>query len=222
MVTTRTLSGLNLILPVLELSKVHYATRRPFRKKFAELREADGSFVERRIKLLHDLLQPVGAHHVTALDHFRDRILGQKPGIAPFAIVQLRRLREAGEAGVGVVLVAVLDEDVGTRFLNPHSDYVLAVFLELQDEARKVRVSCEQDVCADLRTYEYEFERVDRHADIGRVLFVAPVGRSEDQIDRRFGEGHDVLGIATPVGIGALYAHLAFDDVGIEETLQLL
>ena len=131
-------------------------------------------------------------------------------------------LHEAGERVVAVVLVAVLDEQIARRLANADADDVLAVLLELDDEAREVGVAREQNERADLGAREHELERVDREADVGRVLLRRPVGRREDQVDRRFGERHDVLRIAAPIGVGALDRDLALDDLRREEAAQLL
>ena len=131
-------------------------------------------------------------------------------------------LHEAGERVVAVVLVAVLDEQVARRFANADADDVLAVFLELDDEAREVGVAGEEDERADLGAREDELERVDGEADVGRVLLRRAVGRREDQVDRRLGERHDVLRVASPVGVGALDRDLALDDLRREEAAQLL
>jgi len=60
----------------------------------------------------------------------------------------------------------------------------------------------------------------DRQTDVGRVLLVAPCGR-EDEIDRGFGEGDDVLRVAAPVGVGALHGNLPPDHLRLEQALQL-
>src|SRR2546425_11600958 len=48
-----------------------------------------------------------------------------------------RSLGEAGQLAVGVVLVAVLDQQVAGRFADPDADDVLAVLLELQDRSEE-------------------------------------------------------------------------------------
>ena len=218
---TSSLARDDLVLTVFHLLEPDQAPGRRLRQELAELREADRSLVEGGVQLLHDLLEPVRTHHVTPARHLRDGILHELPGITS-GTVEFRGLGEAGQARVRVVLVAILHEDVGARLLNPDADHVLPVLLELQHEARKVGVTRQQDERADFRPDEDEFEAVDRHPDVRRVLLVAPVGGGEDQIDGRFGERHDVLGVPTPVGVGALNADLSLDDVGVEERLELL
>ena len=213
--------GPDLVLAVLQLLQLHEPARRSLRKELAELAEAHAGLVEVRIQLLHDLLQPIRAHDVASRHHFFQRLADKHPGV-PSLLVEFGRLGETGEARVGVILVAVLNEDVRARFLNAHADDVLPVLLELEHQAGKIRIPREQDIRPDLGSNEDELDRVDRHANVGRVLLVAPVRGREDQIDRRLRERHDVLRIATPVGIGSLDADLALDDIGVEKAFEFL
>ena len=186
-----------------------------------ELRHAEILLVERRVDLLHDLLEAVGAHHVAVLLHATDR-LGHELVRIPLAGARLvARLHEAREGVVRVVLVAVLHEQVARRLADADADDVLAVLLELDDEAREVGVAREQDEGADLGTREDELDRIDREADVGRVLLGRAVGRRHDHVDRRLGERHDVLRVATPVGVGALDVDLAGDDRAAEQVAEL-
>jgi hypothetical protein len=126
------------------------------------------------------------------------------------------RLHEAGERVVAVVLVAVHDEQVARRFANADADDVLAVLLQLDDEAREVGVAGEQDERADLGRVN-----TSSSASIARRMSVAfffedrrPARRSDRSTIR---QRHDVLRIASPVGVGALDGDLSLDDLRREE-----
>ena len=129
---------------------------------------------------------------------------------------------QAGEVVVGVVLVAILDQQVAGRLADPDADHVLPVLLQLDDHRREVAVAREQDERADLGAGEHQLDRVNGKPDVRRVLLVGPEGRGEDQVDRRLGEGDDVLGIPSPVGVGPLDGDLAPDDLAPEKGLQFL
>src|SRR5688572_29220644 len=105
-----------------------------------ELRDTEVLLVERIVDLLHDLLQAIGAHHVAVLRHPLDRLAHELPRVVLHDLF-LARLHEPGERVVAVVLIAVHDEQVARRLTNTDADDVLAVLLELRDEAREVRVA---------------------------------------------------------------------------------
>src|SRR2546422_272730 len=144
----------------------------------------------------------------------------QVPGIVPL-VRDVALFREAGQLVVGVVLVAVLDQQVARRLADPHADDVLAVLLELQHEGRKIGIARQQDERADLGPREHELEGVDGETDVRCVLLVRPVRRRPDHVDRGFRERDDVLRVAAPIGVGALYSHLPLDDVRLQQAPQL-
>ena len=191
-----------------------------FLHKTGELRHAEVLLVEGLVDFLHDLLESIGAHNVAVTFHARYGFLHELPRIPARRFV-IARLGQSGEGVVRVILVAVHDEQVARRFTDADTDDVFAVLLELDDHAREIGVAGEQHEGPDLRAREDQLHGVDRETDIRCVLLGRPVGGREDQIDRRFREGHDVLRIATPVGVGATNRDLALDDVRREEVVQL-
>jgi hypothetical protein len=192
----------DLELTILELRRREQTSLRGILHEARELRHAEILLVERAVDILHDLLEAIGAHHVSGALHTVDRLGDQLPRIPLLRrLFLLGVLHEAGERVVAVVLVAVHDEEVARRLANADADDVLAVLLELEHERREVAVARQQDVGADFGTREDELHRVDGEADVGGVLLRRAVRRGEDQIDRRFGERHDVLRVAPPVGV---------------------
>src|SRR4029079_17593667 len=97
---------------------------------------------------------------------------------------------------VAVILVAVLNEQIARRFANTDADDVLAVLFELDDKTREIRITGQQNEGADFRSRKNELEGVDGEANICGVLLRRAVGWGEDQVDRRFRQGHDVLRIS--------------------------
>src|SRR6185312_13912409 len=105
----------------------------------------------------------------------------------------------------------------------------VAFFLEDPYAGAKMRsirseigVARQQDECADLRAREHELQRIDRQPNVGRVLLGGPVRRRENEVDRCFGQRHDVLRIAPPVGVRALHRDFAFDDVRREQITKFV
>ena len=199
----------------------HDSARPRLGQELGELAESEAALIKARVDLDHDLLEAIGTHDVLALAHPRQRLGQQLPRVNGLSD-GVGRLPQSRQAGVRVILVAVLHEDVGTGLFDPDTDDVLPVLLELQDEARKVGVTREQDIGADLGSNKDELHSVDGHPDVGSVFFRAPVGGGEDEIDRGFGKRHDVLRVAAPIGVGPLHGDLAADDIRLEKGLQLL
>ena len=203
-------------LSVLKLGDAHQPLLRRVRYELGELRVAVVLLVEAGVDVLHDLLEPIGAHHVAVLLHPTDGFDDQLPGV-PLLHIFFALLDQAGERIVAVVLIAVHDQQVARRLADADADDVLAVLLELGDHRREVGVAREQDVGANLGSGKDQFDGVDGEADVGGVLLGRPVGGRHDHVDRRLGQWHDVLRVAAPVGVGALDGDLSFDDVGAEE-----
>ncbi len=131
-------------------------------------------------------------------------------------------LAQPRERRVAVILIAVLNQQVGARLLDPHADDVLAVLLQLEHQAGEVAVTRHQDEGADLRPDEHQLQRVDGQTDVRGVLLRRPVSRREDQIDRCFRERDDVLRIAPPIGIGALHGDLASNHIRVQKVAKFL
>ena len=125
---------MNLILAVLELPEHHQVPTCRVREKPAELGISEIPLVETLIDLDHDLLQAVGTHYVVPGRHSLDGLFHQNPGVHRL-VDRVGGLSKTGEGCVGVVLVAVLHQNVGTGLLNPHADNVLPVLLQLKDQA---------------------------------------------------------------------------------------
>src|SRR5207248_10735612 len=121
--------------------------------------------------ILHDLLETIGAHDIAVALHPRHRLTHELPRIELASRLLLGRFDEASESIVAVVLVAVLDEQIARRFANADADDVLAVFLQLDDEAREIRIARKKDEGSNLRASEDELERVDGKSNVGCVLF---------------------------------------------------
>src|SRR5204863_8508104 len=111
----------DLVLAVVELVEGNEALVRRLHHELREAREPQILLVERRIDLLHDLLQAVGPHHVAMRGHLLHGLDHQLPGIVPL-VRDVTLFREAGQLVVGVVLVAVLDQQVARRLADADAD----------------------------------------------------------------------------------------------------
>ena len=210
-----TRAGPNFILPIFEFVEPDKTPVGGFGDKLRKLAEAEIPLTEPGVELQHHLLEAVGSHDVASCGHAAHRSVDEIPRVVGLA-GDLGCLSKPGEARVRVVLVAVLNQDVRAGLLDSHTDHILSILLELQNQARKIRVTGEQNESADLGSGEDQLHPVDRHSDVGRVLLRAPVGRSPNQVYGRLGERDDILRIAPPVGISPLDGHLSADDVGLE------
>jgi hypothetical protein len=188
--------------------------------ELAEAVEAGVAFIEVGVDLLHDLLQPIGPHHVPVSGHLRHGFRGELPWI-PLGGRGVDFLGQPRQIVVRVVLVAVLDQQIAGRFPDAHSDHVLPILLELDDHGGEVTVAREQNEGSDLWPSEHQLDGVDGQADVGRVFLARAKCRSEDEIDGRLGERDDVLRVAAPVSVGSLDRDLALDDVAVEESAKL-
>ena len=166
----RALRNTYLELPVLELRHRQQAALVRLLNEARELRHAEVFLVEARIDILHDLLESIGAHDVAVPLHARHRFADELPRIEFASGLLLARFHETGEGVVAVVLVAILNEQIARRLANTDADNVLAVFFELDDKAREIRIAREKNEGSDLRASEYELEGVDGEANVGRVF----------------------------------------------------
>jgi hypothetical protein len=213
-------AGGHLVLPIVELGEKHNPLLTGFDDELAEAVEAGIALVEIGIDLLHDLLQPVGAHHIPVASHLGHRFAGELPWIALGGWC-VYFLRETCQVVIGVVLIAILNQQVAGRLSNSDPNHVLPVLFQLDHHRRKVAVPRQENESADLGASEYQLDRVYRKADVGRVFLTGPECRREDEINGGFGQRHDVLGIAPPIGVGALNRNFAFDDVAVEKGAKL-
>ena len=208
------------MLAVLKLAELNQPLLGSLAQKPRELAEPHGFFVEPAVQFKHHLLEAVGPHDVPTANHLFDRPLHQRPGVLMAALFPGPGLPKTGKDRVGIVLVTILDEDVGRRLLDSHADHILTVLLQLEHERGKIAVAREQDEGADLWASKDEFDPIDRHADVGGILLRTPVGGGENKIHRGLGEGYDVLRVAAPVRVSPLHRHLASDHIRLEERLE--
>src|SRR5438552_19172444 len=137
--------------------------------KARELRHAEVLLVEGAVYLLHLLLDSVSAHHVAVARHALDRLRDEVPGILLYDLL-LTALHQTSEGVVAVVLIAIHDEEIARRFADADANDVLAVFLELGDEAGEIGIAREQNERADLRSSEDQLHCVDGESNVGRVF----------------------------------------------------
>jgi hypothetical protein len=207
----------DLVLAVVELVDQDHALLPCLDHELAESVESGVSLVEVGVDLLHDLFQAVGPHHVPIAGHLGHGLARQLPRVA-LSGWGIDFLGEAGQVVIGVVLVAVLDQQVAGGLPNADTDHVLPVLLQLDDHRREVAVTRQQYEHADLRAGKHQLDGIDGQPDIGCVFLAGPERRGKDEIDGGLGERNDVLRVAAPIGVGPLDSNLAFDDIAVEES----
>ena len=130
-------------------------------------------------------------------------------------------LGQAGEVAVGVVLVAVLNQQIAGRFPDAHPDDVLPVLLELDDQrGESLSPESRMKVPISGRVNTSSVASTARRMSVAFFLLVPNAGRRSGR--STIGQRHDVLRVAAPVGIGPLDRHLALDDVAVEQGPELL
>ena len=101
-------------------------------------------------------------------------------------------------------LIAVRDQQVRARILHPDADDLLRVLAQLRYQRRKIRVAADDDEGIDVLFRVAEIQRVDHHADVGRVLARDLDMRNLDQLERRLVHGGLELLVALPVAVRLL------------------
>ena len=135
--------------------------------------------------------------------------------------------REVGHARAGDdvlvedELVAVLGEQRARGLLHAHADHGLAELLELGDQGREVRVAGQDGKGVDVVAREAHLHRVDRQADVRRVLARVGAVGNLDQLDAQLVQGRDRVVEALPVTIGAFGDDAPLVDQALEDTLHV-
>src|SRR5450759_1850097 len=173
----------DLELPVFELGESEQTTVRGLCHKARELGHAEVLLVERTVDLLHHLFESVGAHHVAVALHLSDGFGDELPRVLLHCFL-FAAPDQAGERVIAVVLVAVHDEEVARGFADAYSDDVLAVLLELGDEAGKIGIARQENERADLGPSENQLHCVDGETNIRGVLLRGAVRGRHDHVDR--------------------------------------
>src|SRR5581483_5325112 len=113
-------------------------------------------------------------------------------------------------------LVAVRDQQVRRRVLDADADHVLRVLAQLRDERREVGIAADDDERVDVRFRIAEIERVDDHADVGRVLARLAHVRDLDQLERRLVHRRLERLVALPVAVRLLDHDAALQQQPLE------
>ena len=118
-------------------------------------------------------------------------------------------------------LIAIVAEQVRGRFLHAQADNVLAIFLELGDQGRKVRVARNDDEGVNVFLGKGEVHGIDAQADVRGVFAGLGALGDLDQLDGGFVKWSGVLPEAAPVGIGFLGDDLALFDQALQHALDV-
>jgi hypothetical protein len=113
-------------------------------------------------------------------------------------------------------LVAVADQQVGGGVLDADADHRLGVLAQLADQRREIRIAADDDEGVDVRLRVAEVERVDDHADVGRVLARLAHMRNLDQLEGGLVHRCLELLVALPVAVGLLDDDAALEQQALE------
>jgi hypothetical protein len=132
-----------------------------------------------------------------------------------------RALHLAHEVVVEDEFVAVGDQQVGGRLLDADADHVLGVLAQLGHQRRKVRIAADDHEGIDVRLGVAQVERIDDHADVGRVLARLAHVRDLDQLEVGLVHRRLEALVAIPVAIGLLDDDAALEQQAFEHRLDV-
>jgi hypothetical protein len=118
-------------------------------------------------------------------------------------------------------LVAIGHQQVGGGLLDADTDHLLGVFTELGDQGREVRIAADDDEGVDMGLGVAEIERIDHHADVGRVLARLAHMRNFDQLEVGFVHGGFETLVALPVAIGLLHHDAPLEQQTLQDRLDV-
>ena len=107
-------------------------------------------------------------------------------------------------------------EQVGARVLHAHADHGLRVLAQLGHQRREIGVAADDDEGVDVLLGVAEVERVDHHADVGRVLARLAHVRDLDQLEGRGVHRRLEFLVAVPVAVGLLHHDRALGEQALE------
>src|SRR3990172_7859816 len=113
-------------------------------------------------------------------------------------------------------LVAVGNEQVRGGLLHADSDHDLVVLAQLADQRREIGIAADDHEGVDVRLGVAEVQRIDDHADVGRVLAGLAHVRDLDQLECRL--VHDLLEVLVtfPVAVGLLDDDVPFEKQALQ------
>ena len=108
-------------------------------------------------------------------------------------------------------LVAVVDKQVGGRFLHANADDRLGVLAELAHERREIRIAADDDERVDVALRVTKIERVDYHPDVGRIFPGLANVRDLDQLEGGFVQPALECLVAVEIAVGFLHHDVALE-----------
>ncbi len=134
-----------------------------------------------------------------------------------------RRLRAllAHEIVVIDELVAVIEEQIGGRVLDPDPDDRLGVLAQLAHQRREIRIAADDDEGVDVALGVAQVEGIDDHADVGGVLARLAHVRNFDELERGLVQAALEVLVAIKVAVGLLDHDVALQQQTLENLLDV-
>ena len=232
---------------LLVAAEFQQAARLAFLDQIAEGAEAVIGLAEVRLAALDRLLQHGGPDlaAVAALQHQRfERIDGDFHRLvaalvhlfAAHALLFRRaldgRLGLAARFALGAAalahqvvvedeFVAVGHQQVRGRLLDADADHLLGVLAQLGHQRREIGITGDDDEGVDVRLGVAQVERVDHHADVGRVLAGLAHVRDFDQLEVGLVHGRLEALVAVPVAVRLLDHDAALEQQTFQHRLDV-
>ena len=118
-------------------------------------------------------------------------------------------------------LVAVVEEEVGSRVLDADADDRLRVFAQFRDEGGEVGVATDNDEGIDVSLGVAEVEGIDDHADVGGILARLAEVRDFDEFEGGFVEVALGVLVALEVAVGLLDDDMALEEEALKDLVDL-
>ena len=112
--------------------------------------------------------------------------------------------------------VAVVDEQIGSRLLDPHADDRFVVFAQLAHERREIGVAADDGKGVDVALRVTKVERIDHHADIGGIFARLPDVRNLDHLEGGFVQPALEGLVALEIAIGLFHYDVALEQKTLE------
>ena len=118
-------------------------------------------------------------------------------------------------------LIAIGDEQIGTGLLDAHADDFFGVFTQFRHQRRKIGIAGDDHEGVDMGFGVAQVQRIDDHADVGRILAGLAHMRDFDQFEIGLVHGGLKAFVAIPVAIRLLDHDTAFGEQALEHRANI-
>src|SRR4029077_14896722 len=118
-------------------------------------------------------------------------------------------------------LVAIVDEEVGTRALDANADDRLGVLPKFANQGRKIRIAAKDDKGIEMLLRVTKIERINHHPNIRRILARLPDMRDFNQFKSCLMEVFLKLLVAVEIAIRLLDDYVAAQQKALQDQLDV-